>query len=96
LSCKNCEAAPYSKGQLGCEEPTQTPAYWFDEDEEWWNCPLRFIPQGIYEFLEIYDSYKAGLSAPLEYDKQSAKFNMAVRAFNSYMVQFSEEKSHGH
>lgn len=103
FSCERCQAASiqdnngneisnYIKESLGCEHPTQTPATWLDENEEWFNCPIQFISQSVFAFFEKYDSFKNGLSMPLNYEDQIGKFNLAVKSFEYYLNKFTEQK----
>jgi hypothetical protein len=77
FSCDKCLDAPYIKENLGCDQPTQTPARWLDEDEEWYNCPMRFIPSSVVSFILEYDSYKDKWSTPPRYGDFGAKFLQA-------------------
>jgi hypothetical protein len=77
---------------LGCEQPTQVPATWLEAEEEFYNCPIRFIPTCCYEFIEKYNAYKNKMATPPDYEKQSARFNQAVKVFENYLNQFIEEK----
>jgi hypothetical protein len=92
FSCTQCELAPYTKDSLGCENTTQTPAAWLDEDEEWHNCPIKFVSQSVIDFMEKYDSYKNKMATPPDFENQSAKFNSAVRIFESYLSKYNEMK----
>lgn len=92
FSCGKCQAAPYIKDTLGCEEPTQTPAFWFEKDEEWFNCPLKFITEEVLDFLNEYDSLKTNLARPKEYGEQSSKFYEAVRVLENNISKFVKEK----
>jgi hypothetical protein len=88
FSCDKCEKAEYIKESLGCEQPTKTPSFWLEDKEEWWNCPRKFINQSVSDFLEKYDAYNKKLATPPDFDLQSARFNIAVKVFESYLVKF--------
>jgi hypothetical protein len=92
FDCKKCLNAPYIKENLGCESPTQTPAAWLDENEEWFNCPIRFINKSTLDFIEKYDAYRNKMATPPDFDKQSARFNIAVKYFESELSRFIEMK----
>ena len=92
FSCSKCRDAPYIKESLGCDGPTQTPAAWLDEEEQWYNCPIKFINQSSLDFIEKYDAYKNKMATPPDYEKQSARFNMAIRFFESELSRFIEMK----
>lgn len=95
FSCDRCDEAPYVRENLGCEKPAQIPADWFGTNEEWYNCPIKFLMSSVNEFFDKYDLYKSGLATPPDYDLQSAKFILAVRIYESYLGKFIEEKKHG-
>lgn len=92
FSCDKCQSAPYIQETLGCETPIKTAATWLGPDEEFYNCPIRFIMSNSYEFLEKYDSYHSGLSTPPDFERHSAKFLLAVKVFDSYVRNFTEMK----
>jgi len=85
--------ASYIKVSRGCEKPTQMPStIRLDPDEEWYNCPLRFISQSVHDFLGKYDAYKKGLSTPPDYDDQAQKFIEAVNVFEYYIGKYVNAK----
>lgn len=92
FSCDICRDAPFTKDNLGCENPTQTPAAWLDENEEWYNCPLKFIPMSVIDFLEKYDAYKNSIASPPDFENQSAKFIIAVRYFENHINKYNRIK----
>jgi hypothetical protein len=92
MSCGGCrdtlqegETDGYVQKSFGCNEPLQVPATWFGEEEQFFNCPMKFITSGCVDFLEKYDSYKKGFATPPDYEKQAAKFWEGVRSFESNM-----------
>lgn len=91
FSCERCKEAPYIKEAIGCDKPTKNPAKWW-HDDEFYNCPIRFIMQSTYEFLEKIDSYRSGLSTPPDYEKQSARFLLAIKVFDHYIYKFTQLK----
>jgi hypothetical protein len=92
FSCEKCQTSPYVKDNLGCEKPTQVPARWFEDDEEWFNCPMQFIPRSCYEFVEKYDAYKGQIASPPDFENQAAKFNAGVKAYEYYLGKFMAQK----
>jgi hypothetical protein len=72
----------------GCETPVETPATWLGPEEEFYNCPIRFITAGTYKMIEKMDSYAEGFSTPPDYDNQSARFLEGVRLFKHYLNHF--------
>ena len=81
------------KKTLGCEEPTQAPAEWLDEDELWFNCPINFINETAMSFLSKYDAYKNHMATPPDVDQQSAAYFEAVLYFESQLSHFVEIKT---
>lgn len=90
--CDKCKEAPYIKDTLGCDSPLKVAATWLGEEDEFFNCPIRFIMENTYELLDKMDSYKSGLSSPPCFEKQSAKFLLGMSVFNSYLAHFSALK----
>jgi hypothetical protein len=84
FSCEKCNEAPYIKDTLGCDKPMEIAATWLGPDEEFYNCPIRFIMQNSCELLEKMDSYKTGLSTPPDFENHSAKFLLGVKVFDHY------------
>ena len=91
FSCDKCKEAPYIRDSLGCERPLVTAATWWEEDE-FYNCPIRFIMQSTYEVIEKIDSYKNGLSTPPDFERHSAKFLLAVKTFENHLSKFNAIK----
>ena len=59
FDCCKCQQAPYIKDTLGCEKPLEYAATWFGEEEEmFYNCPIRFIMPNAYELINKMDNYK--------------------------------------
>ena len=88
FSCSKCKSAPYIKDTLGCDKPMETAATWLGEEDEFYNCPIKFITENTGQFFEKYDSYKNGIATPPDYEKQSAKFFIALRTFEYYLDKF--------
>ena len=93
FNCNQCREAPYIKEIRGCEKPTQTPAHWLDEDEDWYQCPRLFIPPKCWEFFNKYCSYKDDTATPPDFEKQSAKFNSAKIVYENYLAKFLKQKN---
>lgn len=92
FSCSKCEEAPYIKEINGCEIPVETPATWLGPEEEFYNCPMRFIMANTFDLIEMMDSYKSGYCVAPDYDRQSAKFMAAVKIYERYLNHFTEVK----
>ena len=80
------------KESLGCEDPLDTPREWIDENEKWYNCPVRFICRSASDFLDEYNAYKRQIATPPIYGEHSAKFLEALWLFESFINKFIEEK----
>lgn len=91
FSCDKCAEAPYIKDSLGCEKPLEIAAAWWEEDQ-FYNCPIKFITQNSYELIEKMDSYKNGLSTPPDFERHSAKFLLGVKTFENYLAKFNAMK----
>lgn len=54
----------------------------------YWNCPVKFVPANVWQFLEIYDYYKQFPSANApDYNKVSKRF---LAAYTYYEVKLNE------
>ena len=91
FSCEKCNDSPYIKDSLGCEKPLKDAATWIGPDDEFYNCPIRFITDSTYDFIEKYDCRK--FYTGNQYEKESAKFLLAVRIFERYLSKFMEMKN---
>jgi hypothetical protein len=102
FSCEKCISADvikdekvvdnYIKKAQGCIEPLEKPARWIDEDEDWYNCPVRFICRSASDFLEEYNAYKKQIATPPVFGSHSAKFLEAVWVFEGMIAKFHEEQ----
>ena len=79
MNCAVCQGAPAAAVEWGCEKPTQV-VVWEDEDERFFNCPLRFITQAASEWYIEY-SYCKELGCGLPYGDQDARFVDAMREY---------------
>jgi hypothetical protein len=95
FDCSVCQDAPYIKEARGCEKPLSVPMILMEADEEWYNCPLQFVSVGVEEFVGKYNSYKAGLATPPDFDFQSAKFIEGVHFFDHWTKKYSEMTKNG-
>jgi hypothetical protein len=82
----------YKKEVRGCDRPTQTPLELLETDEEWYNCPIKFVSKAVNEFYDKMQSYQDGLSTPPDFDQQSYKFNDALKLYKYYLGIFLERK----
>lgn len=66
---------------MGCEIPTQI-AVWEDNEDRFFNCPLKFISNESINWFEHfrYDSIFSGVA--LRFKDQSAKYIEAMDYFN--------------
>jgi len=56
MDCRACQSDPSLKKLWGCDEPTQD-AVWATDEEEFYNCPLRWISEQIIDWYEEYSYY---------------------------------------
>lgn len=77
---------------MGCEEPTQNPAVWFELEEEWYSCPIKFIMDNTLDFVKEYDSLKSNMAVAGKYGEQSSKYYEAITIFENYVAKFTKEK----
>ena len=80
-----CERDPDLKTAWGCEEPTQN-AVWAHGENEYFNCPLKFIPETIWQWFEELQYCQKFLGTALNYKKQSAKFVDALFYYDSMAI----------
>ena len=80
FDCSQC-------GRLGCEEPTQL-AVWDDGEDEFFNCPIRFISDEIYFW---YDKYKHGTR--LEYEELNCRYSEAVNYYEYQLQRYKNAKT---
>ena len=67
-------------------------ATWLGTDDEFYNCPIRFLMPSVIEFVDKMDSYKSKLSTPPDYEKHSSKFLVGVKAYEHYYHKFDSLK----
>lgn len=92
MNCSTCETAPYLKETFGCDKPSQTAATYFEEGEEFLNCPIKFITASTLVFLREYDAYKDKFATPPGYGQMSAKFVEAKQVLEHFIHKFTEMK----
>ena len=67
---------------------------WRDiDDTDYYNCPIRFIPDSILEWHAEYSYYKTFESAPGAYHEVSAKWLEAMQVYRGYLTRYSDEVS---
>ena len=92
MQCEMCLHDPELKKEWGCDEPKQI-AVWVDNEEnEYFNCPLKFIPENVLQWYEEY-SYQKEFGGALSYRKQSRKFIDAIRIYNSAFCSYKQNES---
>jgi len=65
---------------------------WRDIDgDDYYNCPIRFIPDSVYAWYEEYSYYKSFESAPGAYHEMTAKWLEAMHVYQSYLSKYTEE-----
>jgi len=76
---------PGIKWLCGCEEPTQM-AVWEDDDDEFYNCPLRFITDQTAEWYKEYAYYQDFPGAAPAYRQMPAKFLEAISYYKGALA----------
>lgn len=74
-----------------CGNPPQDPA-WETEDDRFYACPERFIPNNVIRWFDQYQ-YEKEFGAQVAYQERSSKYIDAVRAYNNY-VQYWKDILH--
>jgi hypothetical protein len=91
-SCADCDKEPAQREYWGCESADDGQVRWIEDlnEDEYYACPIRFIPQSVYEWYAEYSYYKQFPGAARPYERISNKFveasNVYERAYNEYMV----------
>lgn len=58
----------------------------------YWNCPIKFVPDSVWQFLSLHAYHKDFPSAPMPaYREVSSRFFQAYTFYNSKYNQFREE-----
>jgi len=85
FNCEECQHAPELKQAWGCDTPTES-AVWEDGENEFYNCPLRFITK---EALSWYQEhlYNEHYHTALPYHMQSEGY---VKALAYYQTMFNK------
>jgi hypothetical protein len=78
---------------LACEKISEEPV-WSDENDDFYNCPFRFILDNTNDFLSRYDAIKQGWTLPLPYDKTLSRFIEASKYYEQQYSKFLEQKHH--
>jgi hypothetical protein len=95
INCSDCEDDPELKALYGCEEPTQV-AVWEDEVEnEFYNCPLRWLTEAVLDWYELY-AYDMEFHKGLSYDRQSNRYIEAWKVYRLFSSKFSLMQSKRH
>lgn len=78
--CTECASNPKLKDVWGCEKKTKLKQPTFKDMingvlYQYWNCPVKFIPNSVYEFLRIKNFYSRypGASMP-DFENISPRF----------------------
>lgn len=86
----------------GCEKKTLMPDPVLVEEingieYRYWNCPIKFIPDSIWQFITLYDYQRSFPSAPMpKRDNVSKRFLLAYlyyeSKYNEFSIQAAKEK----
>jgi hypothetical protein len=87
-----CQCDPQVKELWGCEKPTQH-VVWRDLDEnEYYVCPIRCIPEEVINWYDEYKFYQE-FSGSLKYHEIPAKWIEAKNTYNSYVNRYIEDQN---
>lgn len=92
ISCSDCQDAPWFRESQGCEEPTQTPVWEDGDDNEYYNCPIRWLTSDIAEWYQQY-SYDIEFHCGLTYDQQSIRYTEAWQIYKQHLNRFQREQA---
>ena len=86
-----CQCDPSIKKMWGCEEPAQQ-AVWMDiEENEYYSCPIKCIPDNIIDWFDEYAFYKE-FGGSLVYSKLPSKWLESRGLYNNYLNIYTEEQ----
>ena len=90
MRCRLCSYDKTLKEEWGCDKSTQT-AVWIDaEGNEYFNCPLVFIPENVQVWYEEF-SYQQQYGGAPSYRKQSRKWIEAMRLYHRFKSDYEKE-----
>jgi hypothetical protein len=89
FDCQQCRNDPELKETWGCEKPKQVAVWQDDEDNEFYNCPLRFVPQTVYDWFYEYEYYQLFQGSAPAFEKQAAKFYDAARVYKMTLLKYA-------
>jgi hypothetical protein len=96
--CGECKSNPNLKAAWGCENESRMaePTFVDDDGNKYWNCPVRYIPDSIINFLREYDYYKRFPSAlSIGYAAMSPRFKAAMEIYEAEYLANMKELQHG-
>lgn len=91
LSCEACAGDPQLKALSGCETPSQEPV-WEYEGNNYYSCPLLFIPENVCRWYEEY-SYAKELGTNTEYIDRPERWLLGMRIYNSELSKHISERA---
>ena len=89
--CIVCSSDPNAKEYWGCDIPTQIPV-WEDEEDVFYNCPLQFIPNTVWDWAEEYGYNKSMPGTAHPFAKQSAKYLEFLHYYNIQMSRLRKKE----
>lgn len=94
-SCAACYEDPELKEVWGCEEPTSV-ACWGDDEDQYYSCPFKFIPESILEWYQEYCYIKEFQGTALPFYEQGEKWimvsNIYSRFYNAYIDEIQKKR----
>ena len=89
ISCQVCQDDPIAKDVWGCERPTQA-AVWTNDGEEFYNCPIRFVPDNVWAwFSELTFAEQFHQIKP--YSEMPARWIEALHYLKNMMDRYTEQ-----
>lgn len=76
-----------------CKLECKTRKFFHPDLGQFTGCPLLFIPNNIYAFLDEYDYYEKYPSSAPSYHKVNPKFWEAVKTYESYRNKIEKENN---
>jgi hypothetical protein len=88
FSCNECE--DHEKEEKNClGVDSDTPVKYLEGVGEFYACPIQFVPQSVYSFLERYDYYEKYPSGAPSFEAVNPRYLEALKVYESTMQKLS-------
>jgi hypothetical protein len=91
FDCNECKKFPELRKQLSCDAPSQD-AVWEDGENEFFNCPVRFISQAVSDWYNEH-AYNDRYKSARMYEKQAETYIEALDYYDRCMGKFKAIKA---